>query len=105
MLFIIGISELGDEDLNGAFEKFNRYVELYPKDGKGYLGLGLVYHKEKKDYPQALIAYSKAIELTPDLAMAYNMRGLAYYENEKYDQAMTDLEQSHCHRSKFISGI
>ena len=34
--------------------------------------------------------YVKAIKLNPDTAVDYSYRGLAYYNHEKYEQALAD---------------
>ena len=39
-------------------------------------------------------ALSKAIVRQPDLALAYNARGFAYYLSREYAQALSDLDQA-----------
>jgi len=45
-------------------------------------------HLETGDYAQAIKDFSKAIELDPDYAVAYNNRGLAYYNSGDFEQAI-----------------
>ena len=40
---------------------------------------GLVYNNEG-EYQEAIVAFNKAIELDPSLAIAYNHRGLCLYQ-------------------------
>ena len=46
------------------------------------------------DHNEALAAYSEAIRLDPNYAMAYNNRGYTYTELKQYDRAMTDLNRA-----------
>jgi tetratricopeptide (TPR) repeat protein len=46
------------------------------------------------NYNDAINAYSKAIELNPKLAMAYNNRGNAYYMLGNHRQAIHDLDKA-----------
>jgi tetratricopeptide (TPR) repeat protein len=57
-----------------AYEYFIRGVEL----------------QNNKSMNQAVIAYSKAIELDPRYAVAYYNRGLAYYDLKQYDKSIQD---------------
>src|SRR4030042_3305654 len=45
---------------------------------------------DKGKYDEAIREYSKAIELDPDNAVAWNNRGLAYLYKEQYDLAIAD---------------
>ena len=44
-----------------------------------------------KDFDQAIIDYDKAIELNPELAVAYYNRGIIFFEMKKYSQAIEGL--------------
>ena len=49
---------------------------------------------ENKNWDEAIVCYSKAIELDPDYAMAYNNRGWAYDEKGEYDRAIRDYNKA-----------
>ena len=49
---------------------------------------------KKADYETAVRDISKAIELNPNLAEAYNNRGLAYNNLGKYNEAIIDLDKA-----------
>jgi tetratricopeptide (TPR) repeat protein len=48
----------------------------------------------KGDYAIAIVDLDKAIELTPDYAMAYSNRSVAYSGLGKYDKAIADLNKA-----------
>ena len=51
-------------------------------------------HVNKKEYYDAIVAYTKAIELDPQCAKAYNNRGLAYQYKTAKDLAMADYNKA-----------
>ena len=58
-----------------------------------YTRAGNVYH-ELGDYGQAIANYTKAIELDPNYAPAYDNRGLVYADQGKYDLAISDFTKA-----------
>jgi tetratricopeptide (TPR) repeat protein len=54
-----------------------------------YNNRGVEYHK-KKDINSAINAYSRAIKLKPEYALAYYNRANSWYELKKYDRALSD---------------
>lgn len=46
----------------------------------------------KRDYQSAIQAYSRAINLNPNFAEAYNNRGNSYFQLQQYRQAQQDLQ-------------
>ena len=54
---------------------------------------GLAYH-EKGHYDEAIADYSKAIEISPGYAEAYNNRGVAYHNKRQYDEAIADYSKA-----------
>lgn len=55
----------------------------------------------RKDYDHGLIHFSRAIELDPSFAEAYNQRAIAKYLQERYDESLEDctraVERMPCH--------
>jgi tetratricopeptide (TPR) repeat protein len=49
---------------------------------------------EKKEYDQAIAAFTEAVRLYPQYNMAYNYRGLTYYKKGDYDAAITDYAEA-----------
>lgn len=61
-----------------AHEAYNRGVKLY----------------DAGDVSGAIAAYTKAVELDPDFAAAYNNRGVAYSQQKDYEAAVKDLTRA-----------
>ena len=61
-----------------------------PATAAEYLQLGL----KEKDPQKKIALYTKAIELDPKQAMAFNNRGFAYYNLKDYDRALIDYGQA-----------
>ncbi|MCA2885234.1 serine protease [Microcystis sp. M043S1] len=67
-------------------------IELAPR-AAWYVNRGILYYNQKK-YELASDDYNKAIELNPNLAMAYNNRGNIYYDQQKYELALADWNKA-----------
>jgi tetratricopeptide (TPR) repeat protein/S1-C subfamily serine protease len=70
----------------------NQAINLAPRAG-WYVNRGSLYYNQKK-YELASDDYNKAIELNPNLAMAYNNRGGIYYNQQKYELALADFNKA-----------
>ncbi|MFM2026052.1 MAG: hypothetical protein RLZZ339_767, partial [Cyanobacteriota bacterium] len=70
----------------------NQAINLAPRAG-WYVNRGSLYYNQKK-YELASDDYNKAIELNPNLAMAYNNRGGIYYNQQKYELALADWNKA-----------
>jgi tetratricopeptide (TPR) repeat protein len=55
---------------------------------------GFAQQKQSESYDQAIYEYTKAIELNPNSAEAYNKRGVAYGKKGQYDQAISDFTKA-----------
>lgn len=54
---------------------------------------GLQYIREKK-YAEAIVNFTRASQLTPNVAQIYFQRGVAFYYLRQFDKALVDLDQS-----------
>ena len=63
---------------------------------------GLINYK-KVDYEAAVRDFSKAIELNPEYATAYNNRGFAYMKLSKYNEAIIDFDKAIELNSKYAT--
>ena len=59
----------------------------------------------QKDYTQALAAYDKAITLDPQLAEAYNNRGIIKYELGKFSEAISDYTSAIDLKANYIDAL
>ncbi|HNW98060.1 MAG TPA: tetratricopeptide repeat protein [Bacteroidales bacterium] len=67
---------------NAATENSESSIAFYNK--------GNIIKIYKGDLQDAINSYTKAIEIKPDYAEAYNNRGNAYFQQKLYDKAMND---------------
>jgi len=63
---------------------------------------GLINYKNV-DYEAAVRDFSKAIELNPEYATAYNNRGFAYMKLSKYNEAIIDFDKAIELNSKYAT--
>lgn len=66
-------------------------VRLDPKLGAAYLQLGIL-HSDRKDFPQAISAYQKAIEASPRLEEAHYRLAQAYRRTGEQLKAQQELQ-------------
>lgn len=57
------------------------------------------------NYGAAIASYSRALELKPDFAEAYNNRAYAYMTVKKYEQALPDLDQALRLRPDYVNAL
>jgi len=100
-------------DFNKAISLNSVYAEAYQKRGLAYQAKGdakkaeLDFTRSKRkffnrgyafdeqgQYELSIEAYSKALELDPKYANAYNNRGWAYNNLKEYEKAMVDLNKA-----------
>jgi tetratricopeptide (TPR) repeat protein len=63
------------------------------RDAESFYQQGADLYKQKQ-YDQAIDAFTQAIRLKPDYAVAYNDRGIAYDDEKNYDLAIQDYNQA-----------
>jgi tetratricopeptide (TPR) repeat protein len=74
--------------VEGLLEKS---VRLDPKLGSAYLQLGVVY-AERGDFPRAIRAYQKAIEIRPDLEEGHYRLAQAYRRTGEAEKAQAEIQ-------------
>lgn len=62
-------------------------------ESESHYNAGFELH-EQGHWEEAIAEYNKAIELDPNLAIAYNNRGAAYFETGQYDLAIADFNKA-----------
>lgn len=63
------------------------------------------YDFDLGNYDSAIASYSRALELKPDFAEAYNNRAYAYMMVKKYEQALPDLDQALRLRPDYVNAL
>ena len=72
----------------------NKAKQPKSDDANTYYRRGLAYGK-KGDYGPAIAAFTKAIDLNPDHANAYDGRGIPFTENKAtFDRAIADFTKA-----------
>ena len=74
----------------GTSDTSEELPELESADA--YYDLGGEYEREQR-VEDAIAAYSKAIEMDPNLAAAYRKRGFSYYKLRRGEEAIKDYEK------------
>jgi tetratricopeptide (TPR) repeat protein len=63
------------------------------------------YEFDRGDCARAIAAYSRAIELNPGYAEAYNNRAYAYMTQPDYARALTDLDRAIALRPAYVNAL
>ena len=74
-----------------ALAKFDRYIELYPQDARGYCYRGICY-QQLQAYSRSLADFNMAIELTPQEPVFHHARGVTYQQLGNFSAAITDYD-------------
>jgi tetratricopeptide (TPR) repeat protein len=87
----LGKQEPSNENLAVMESELKRAIEIDPQLGGAYLELGILY-SQRKDYPEAISAFQKAIEITPLPAEAHYRLGQVYGHMGEADKARKEIE-------------
>jgi tetratricopeptide (TPR) repeat protein len=77
-----------------ALADIDRAIQLDPQDATLYYVLRGNIYGYLRQYSRSIVDYTKAIELTPDLAMTYAVRGATYTQQKQYSRSLTDLNKA-----------
>lgn len=89
-----GLELLDKNNFAGAISEFNEAIRLRPTFAKAHYHRGLARSFLRK-LPEAMQDYNNAIELKmTDLRLPYYDRGVAFFENQEFHNALTDLSQA-----------
>ncbi len=80
-------------DLNQAESKLQQVTAATPGDAKAHFLLGATLYN-KKQYPEAIAAYKKAIDVDPKFIEAYNNIGNTYRDMNQPQEAITWYEKA-----------
>ena len=84
-------SEAGRYDQ--ALQAFDQALKLKPNDPAIITYKATVYYA-KGNHAQALQLCEQALKLNPNFGRAYYQRGMIFEKQEKYDQAVADLQKA-----------
>lgn len=83
---VAGLAQLGQGDLAGAIESFEKVVAIAPNHGWALNNLGLAYLRSNED-ERALESLERAAALLPDVATVHNNLGVALRRLGAIDEA------------------
>lgn len=66
---------------------------VYAETAKDHYTSGWYFYITS-DYTQAISEFTKAIEINPNYADAYDSRANAYYKSKEYDKAWADVHKA-----------
>jgi tetratricopeptide (TPR) repeat protein len=80
----------GSEKLAVTESELKRAIQIDPRLGSAYVELGILY-SQRKDYPEAISAFQKAIEITPLPAEAHYRLGQVYGHVGEAEKASKEI--------------
>ena len=104
-----GIEELRTGDLNIALDNMNKSIELRNDWDISYFYRAVV-HQALKNFDEAILDYTKALQINPKMTDAYYNRAEILLsrkdvENPDLERAVTDLEKAIELDDKFVSAL
>ena len=86
--YLLLLSEIDQEDLAGAIQKIENFIEMHPKHGQAHNDLGVLYYK--KEYKAKVLAcYLKAVEIEPEnVNFRKNLADFLYVEEGRVEAAL-----------------
>jgi tetratricopeptide (TPR) repeat protein len=97
--FAIPTAEISEElyiahyDID-ELEAVEKRIRENPNDAGAYLHRGMIRSHSQEDFKGAIADFSKAIELDPNGAEAYNYRGTSYFWLKQYQEALKDYNKA-----------
>ncbi|MCX6640109.1 MAG: tetratricopeptide repeat protein [bacterium] len=89
-----------------SIASFHRTMEFNPKDVEAILNIAGIYLEVKKDYPNAVVYYQKAVELDPNNAGIWQNLGVALMRDgdQKQDQSLMDEGKKALNKAAELQG-
>jgi tetratricopeptide (TPR) repeat protein len=88
-----GIKYSQEGHYDQALKAFDQALKLKPKDPALITYKGIVYYAMGQN-SRAMPLFEEAIKLNPNFGRAYYQRGMIYEKQERYDQALADLQKA-----------
>lgn len=89
---LFGLEKEDIEKIEIEIEKWNRVVQLNPRNGIAWNTLGNLY-KSVNRFKEAILAYQQAISTNDRKAFYFHNLGLAYAAEGRYEDAVSALEK------------
>lgn len=86
--YLTFLSEIDHEDLAGAIQKIENFIEVYPYYGQAHNDLGILYYKNESKN-KVIARYLKAVELEPDnVTFRKNLADFLYVDEGRVEEAL-----------------
>ncbi|MCX5718277.1 MAG: FlgO family outer membrane protein [Nitrospirae bacterium] len=85
--FLYSNKEFSKYDIDKAIGYYQKVTTLKPDHDLSYFYMGNLFYNDKKEYPKAIAAYEKAIQLYGKDPAYYNNLGLVYEAQKEYAKA------------------
>jgi tetratricopeptide (TPR) repeat protein len=86
-----GIAHLRLGDYEAALSDARQFARLQPTNPEAHYRVGFV-HMGRRQYERALQAFQKSIQADPNYVQAYLARAQIYHRQQKFSEALTDLD-------------
>lgn len=90
----LGVVYSAKKDHDRAIDHFSKAIRIQPKFGPAYMGRGNAYQNKYATDERAIADCTKATEMNPKDAGAYNCRAWGYLKTGRAGQGLTDAEKS-----------
>jgi Flp pilus assembly protein TadD len=94
LLFLLGIVALRSGEVEAAESHVKRLLELAPDHAEGRTLLGWMSLEVRKDFPAAIEAYSRVVQLRANTPEAHSNLGVAFKKNGNLDKALESFNQA-----------
>jgi type IV pilus biogenesis/stability protein PilW len=84
----IGLSYLGDNNIQPAFVEFQKALEINPHDKEIHNALGIIYLTKLEDYPNAMKHFKEALDIDENYSEAANNLGNTYADMGEFEKAI-----------------
>lgn len=93
-LYLLAMHYQGTEQFELALQTYERMASVYPGFSYAPYNMGYIYLVHLTDFPQAIEAFTEAIQIDSGYTDAYFNRGYAFELNGQLDRACEDYEKT-----------
>jgi serine/threonine-protein kinase len=88
------VKPLAAPELDGIKSHIDYALALEPNSPEAHLALGIYHYWGYRNYEPALIAFRRALELQPNNARAYSLRGYVYRRKGEWEKSLAEITRA-----------